>query len=161
MSSSPLSRNGIKLARPSPETTRSAVVFDCVVTAKLSITCCRHVALKGPHEIAQGEALGHAAKHGMSPERAKYGSVQRVELTGREFLCAMPPFQGGNRVGVAFPGLRPGRPKASLWALIRPLRGRLWNACLNAIGRAPRRGSLFLDLIRVDEWPPASRLDCP
>ena len=70
-SSSPLSRNGIKLAWHSPEKMRSADVFDCAVAVKLSTTCCGLLALKGPHEIAQGEALGRVTKHRMSPERAK------------------------------------------------------------------------------------------
>ena len=68
----------------------------------------RHLALKGPHAIAQGEALGWAAKHKMSPERAKYGSVQWTNLAGRKPSQAMPPFQGGNRVGFGFPGRSPG-----------------------------------------------------
>ena len=68
----------------------------------------RHLALKGPHAIAQGEALGWAAKHKMSPERAKYGSVQWTNLASRKPSQAMPPFQGGNRVGVGFPGRSPG-----------------------------------------------------
>ena len=68
----------------------------------------RHLALKGPHAIAQGEALGWAAKHKMSPERAKYGSVQWTNLASRKPSQAMPPFQGGNRVGFGFPGRSPG-----------------------------------------------------
>ncbi len=104
----PFARNGIKLARPSPETMRSAAVFDCVVTVKPSMTRCRHGALKGPHVIAQGEALGRATKHRMSPERAKSGSVHWTDLADRKSSRAMPPFQGGNRMGIGFPGLRPG-----------------------------------------------------
>jgi hypothetical protein len=103
-----VSRNGINSMGPSPETGLSAVVFDCVFTGKSSMTSGRRLALKGPHAIAQGCALGDATKHRMSPERAKYGSVQWADLAGRKSLRTMPPFQGWNRVCVGFPGLRPG-----------------------------------------------------
>ena len=63
--------NGIKLASLSPEAMRSAVAFDCLVTVKLLLTRRQRMALKGPDEIAQGFALGSAAKHSTSPERAK------------------------------------------------------------------------------------------
>ena len=68
----------------------------------------RRLALKGPHAIAQGEALGWASKYRMSPERAKYGSVQWTNLAGRKSSQTMPPFQGWNRERVGFAGLRPG-----------------------------------------------------
>jgi len=87
---------------------RRAAVFDCVVTVKPSVTRCQRLALKGPDVIAQGFALGQATKRRMSPERAKYGPLLWADLAGRKSLRAMPPFQGGIRVGVGFPGLRPG-----------------------------------------------------
>ena len=104
-----LSRNGIRPARPSPVEMGSAVVFDRLVTFEPSMTRCQLLALKGPHVTAQGEALGGAIRHRMSPDRAKSGSVQRADLAGRKLPRAVPPFQGGNRVGVGFPGLRPGK----------------------------------------------------
>jgi hypothetical protein len=58
--------------------------------------------------IAQGEALGKAIKHRMSPETAKSESLHQVELAGRKSSHVMPPFQGWNWVGIGFPGLRPG-----------------------------------------------------
>ncbi len=66
------------------------------------------MALKGPDEIAQGEALGCVTKHSLSPERAWWESVRLTDLAGRKSCHAMPPFQGGNWVGIGFPGLRPG-----------------------------------------------------
>ena len=87
---------------------RNAHVFECMVAVKPLETRCQYLALQGPHEIAQGKALGHAAKHRISPEGAKYGSVQWPDLAGRKSLRAMSPFQGWNRVGIGFPGLRPG-----------------------------------------------------
>ncbi len=98
-------------------------MFDRMVTVKPSMTQCQHVALKGPHAIAQGEALGRATKHRMSPERAKTGTVQCVDRADRSFSCAIPPFQGGNRVGIGSQGF-------ALGYLIRPLQGRLLNAWL-------------------------------
>ena len=86
----------------------SAFVLESMVAISPSVTRCRCPALKGPHEIAQGKALGCATKCMMSPERAKSRSVLWAEVAGRDSSCAMPPFQGGNRVGIGFPGLRPG-----------------------------------------------------
>jgi hypothetical protein len=74
----------------------------------LLMTQCQYLALKGPHVIAQGKALGHAAKHMLSPEGAKSGSVHWTALAAQKSSRAMPPFQGWNRVGIGFPGLRPG-----------------------------------------------------
>ena len=87
---------------------RSVFASDCMVAIKWLVTRGQCVALKGPHEIAQGEALGHASNHVTSPERAKSGSGNWPDLAGRKSSRAMPPFQGWNRMGIGFPGLRPG-----------------------------------------------------
>jgi hypothetical protein len=95
--------------RPSREPMQSAFMFECMVIVKPLVTECQCLALKGPHEIAQGEALGCATSHRMSPERAKSETLQSADQTGRNSSCSIPPLQGGNRAGNRFPGLR-------LWA---------------------------------------------
>ena len=87
---------------------RSAAMSDPMGAVNPSMTRCQHLALKGPHEIAQGYALGCATLHRMSPERAKSETVQSAHGAGRRSSCAIPPFQGGNRPGIGFPGLRLG-----------------------------------------------------
>ena len=93
-----------------PKTMPSALVFKCAVAPKPIVAQYQYLALKGPHAIAQGEALGHATRHRMSPERAKSGSgslgrpgcanlpVRHAALSGRE--------SGGRRF-----------PRAKPWAI--------------------------------------------
>ena len=138
-------RNCIKLARPTPETMRNAAAFDCAATVRPSMTRCQRLALKGPHGIAQGSALGRVAKHRMSPERAKYGPRQWADLVGRKSSLAIPPFQGGNLVGFGFPGLRLWAPQSFALGSHSAPSGPAFECMLNLItlgeSRDPYRGT--------------------
>ena len=97
----------------------------------LSLSWFRHLALKGPHAIAQGNALGCADVLMTSPERAKPGSTPETCPTGPTIAPAVSPFQGWSWKTPASQGI-------ALGYLIRPLRGRASNSSLTECHWASR-----------------------